>query len=192
MWSTSQNNAPLGSLYGRVEVAQTPPSIATGITTGADSVLGLCGELSGKLYAFIVETDESVGGDTLLNLRSEVNSLAVVTGSLKQNFIDPLVSAKLLDVRNASLQAHWVALTPCFTYCWTTLNSVNNILKTVEYCEGRYLINPITNIKLDLKTGQIPLLTQQTTAFRQTFNVSLSLIAAYLLVCDITHYLAIP
>src|SRR5436190_16656198 len=132
------------------EAVVTPETTVTVITTAADLILSLCGELSGKLYSFIAESGESAGCDTLVVLRSQVNSLAVVTGSLKQSFVDPLLSVKLVDAKNASLQAHWVALTPCLTYCNETLKRLDDILETVEYCEGRFLVNPITGTKLDL------------------------------------------
>lgn len=153
------------------------PHNHTTIPTQVDSLLSVCGALSGSLYSLIEDAeaaDESLGG-----IRSEVNSIAVALGSLKQNFSDPLLSAVISNPLDTSLRLHCNNVGVCLVNCTTAVQRLDTILRSVAYCEGRYLINPDTGVRLDIKSGEIALLKQQVAASRQTINLTLSLIAVY-------------
>jgi len=162
----THGNLPWFSAHNHTTI---PPQI--------DSLLSVCGALSGSLFSLIEDAeapDESLGA-----IRSEVNSIVVALGSLKQNFSDPLLSVVISNPLNTSLQTHYNNVGTCLVDCTIAVQRLDTILRSVQYCEGRYLINSDTGARLDIKSGEIALLKQQIAASRQAINLTLGLIAVY-------------
>jgi hypothetical protein len=128
-----------------------------------------------KIYTIVNQTrhvDASIGV-----LGVEINSLCEVLNAMHESFNDPALAT--IDMQTGHEAQHWRNVKRSLQDCTGTLKCLGEILDALKRSGGRFLQRPRKQINLQLKLREIGVLKQQVTSYRQTMQLSMQLLTAY-------------
>jgi hypothetical protein len=147
------------------------------IAVTSATIVDMCSRVS--LYiATYIQSCQAVD-EAVRMLRIEIDLLAPVLRSLSTRF-DP--SSALASELGYEAE-YWKDVRQSIEDCKNTLERLEGVLNRVNNVgSGRFMPRrSIKKFKLDLNSGEIALLKQQISAYRQTIQLSLNLITVYLI-----------
>jgi hypothetical protein len=153
------------------------------IAATSATLVGVCVRLSGYIYIVINKVQNVDTSVRVLGI--EIDLLSQVLGSISSSFSDSSLAAGALESQTGHEGQHWRNVKRSMEDCQETLGSLERILESVKQGERRFLQRPRMLIEFERKSGEIALLKQQITAYRQTMQLSLQLITVY--VMSTTH-----
>jgi len=155
------------------------------IRTASAALISLCAKVTGQIYLFVSKA--RLVDDAIRTLRIEIESLSEALLFSKQCFDDPLLTATVLTARTRHERRHWLNVHRVLDDCGNTLKRLNDILESVDQCEGQFLIHARKQIKLDVKSGEVAVLKEQITSCRRALQLSLHLISVYVSLFEIVQ-----
>lgn len=116
---------------------------------------------------------------TIQSLGVEVDSLSQVLDAINKSFADTTLTTAALESQKGHEGEHWRNVKQSMQDCRQTLNRLQVILKNLHKNETQFRRRVRKQVNLDLKGGEITMLKQQISSYRQAMQVSLQVITLY-------------
>jgi RNA binding exosome subunit len=155
------------------------PTALVSIATTAVNLVSACVRLSSNLSRSV---NKAKNVDTTVRvLDIEINSLSQVLGSIATSLSDPLVGQVALESQTGHEGNYWRTVKTTLEDCKGTLASLEQIVAKIG---RRQVENLFRRVRQDIRLSatnerEIELLKQQVTAYRQTMQLALQMIAVY-------------
>ena len=148
----------------------------TTIATASFNLISACARLSAHLYKHINKAKTVNTAVRVLDI--EISSLSQVLGSIATSLSDPLVSNVALESQTGHEGQYWQTVRTSLDDCKATLARLEQVLEKIGRRQvGNLFRRTGKDIKLNTNEREIDLLKQQVTAYRQTMQLALQMIA---------------
>jgi len=147
------------------------------LATTSAQLVAECLTISRYITSFI--QNANAADLTIQSLGVEVDSLSQVLDAINKSFSDTTLATAALDSQTGHEGEHWRNVKQSMQDCRQTLNRLQVIMKNLHKNDTQFLGRVRKQVKLDLKGGEITMLKQQISSYRQAMQVSLQVITLY-------------